>query len=119
MRNWVHSILKMPNNPMLHHALPSFLTIDKIENLLQEMIPKKFIITVDRSYSAIVNKSNAPDPSESPPLTISMKINPILIIGGGPNKIPPPQFLISGKSHQLYSFSPDFAQNYINECYPE
>ena len=83
------------------------------------MVPDKFIINVNRSYSAIVNAPNSPNSSDDPPLIITMKINPTLIKGGGPRSLPIPLFLISGKIHQFHQYIPNLVEKYISEHYPD
>ena len=90
----------------------------KIDNLLHEMVPLKSVCNVNRSYSAIVHKSNVSN-ADQPKLTASLRINPILIKGGGPNSNPPPEFVISGESHKFHNFTPDLIQQYVNENYPD
>ena len=119
IKNWVDSIIILPKNPLIKHRPPTFINTTKIDKLLKEMIPDKFITNVNRSYSATVNKINPPDPADNPPLTVTMKINPTLINGGGPNNKPQPHFLISGKLHKFYHYKPDLVQQYIMENYPQ
>ena len=78
-------ILNLPNNPLINLSPPPFMNNDKMDQLFQEMIPTKSICNVNRSYSAIINKSTSINQVDQPPLTITFKLNPILIKGGGPN----------------------------------
>ena len=86
IKDWVNYILNLPINPLLTHTAPQFVDDSKIKQLLNEMVPSKSICNVDRSYSAIVEKSTIPN-YENPPLTVKIKLNPILIKGGGPKKM--------------------------------
>ena len=118
-KKWAHHVLSLPKNPLIKHQPPTFINTTKINQLLTEMVPDRFIINVNRSYSAVIN---TPKPSEStndPPLVITMKLNPTLIKGGGPRSLSVPLFLISGDIHQFHHYVPNLVETYIIEHYPD
>ena len=119
LRNWVEFTLKLPDNPLIYHKYPSFLNSTKFENLLSLMIPQNFVININKSYVNIIgNKSDLILGNTPPPTIVKLSINPVLILGGGINNTPTPQFLIDGNLKIFEIYEPDIAQSYLDERYP-
>ena len=119
LKKWSNFVLKLPDNPLIHHKFPLFLNPSKFHNLLSVMIPSNFVINVNKSYVQIVkNTNNLEIDNHFPPTIVRVSINPVLILGGGINNITAPSFLIDGELRTFQPYKEDVAQLYLDEYYP-
>ena len=109
-----------PINPAFPCHYPEFVNTEKFNKLISRIIPENCVNTSDKSYSSIISSNKRPDkPTKSTITTITFNnIYPGFILGGGPNKIAKPSYIIADGKYQFQKYHKDISRSYINVSIP-